>query len=357
VSRAASACRILCLLAVLAIPVSQQRETHAGPAIEGMLVLSYPPGQAGLASGSVRAGQQIASTLWRLSPLGDAHTIYKLTYTGTIVQGTSPSELMIGAAAESRDGRSVAYAAFDEGVWLMRADGSGRVRVLPPTADPAFATDFGLGFTSDGMVLAWYACCTVHEVGIIQHGRLTPLLRGDDPFGMVFQDWLPGGVGMLFSHLGVDSSFDALFSTDGRGRALRSYPFPEQLATTIWQARLSPDGRSVLVAYSPRPAATPDSDVTIAVVNLKTLQHRTLIQGAADNLGSPTWSPDGTRIAYVACPSTRDTGCPAHDGWLMDADGTHRHDVTHGALGDVRAVTWRPGALFASPSFATPWMP
>jgi len=355
-SRAALVCRILCLFAVLALPVSQQRETHASSTNEGMLVLSYPPGQAGLNPRSVRAGQEIASTLWRLSPLGDAHTIYKLAYTGTSVQAMDPGYLMVGAVAESRDGRSIAYAAFSEGVWLMRADGSGRVRVLP-AMDPAFSTDYGLGFTPDGAVLAWYACCMEHEVGIIQHGRLMPLLRGDDPFAMVFQDWLPGGAGLLFSHFGADSSFDALFSTDGRGGALRPYPFPEQLAATIWQARFSPDGRSLLVAYSPRPGGTPGSDVTIAVVNLKTLQHRTLIQGAADNLGSPTWSPDGTRIAYLACPNTRETGCPAHDVWLMDADGTHRHDVTHGALGDVRAVTWRPGALFALPSATTPWMP
>lgn len=88
----------------------------------------------------------------------------------------------------------------------------------------------------------------------------------------------------------------------------------------------------------------------IAVVNPDgsglTVLHR---QPAATwvNEYSPKWSPDRSEIAFVR-PSHRGSG--SAQIWLMDADGTHRRQLTHlsptGPLqlssGDGTAIDWAP---------------
>jgi WD40 repeat protein len=244
----------------------------------------------------------------------------------------------------------IAYASADDGVWLMQVDGSHHRQILPP-GDPGMVEDYGLGFTPDSRVLAWDACCTEHTVALIERGKLIPVIQGDDPFPLVFQDWLPSGSGILFSHPDLDPDYDALYSTGKAGYALREYRLTHHLATAIWQARFSPDGRFLLLAYSTGPVSIQVHTVTIAVLDIRNGQRHVLLQGLADNLGSPTWSPDGKQIAYVACPTPREQRCPVHDIWVMDADGSHRRNVTRGALADVQAVSWTPGALSPLPRF------
>ncbi len=54
----------------------------------------------------------------------------------------------------------------------------------------------------------------------------------------------------------------------------------------------------------------------------------------ADGAG-PSWSPDGSRIAYVAGTEGN------HDLWVMNADGTDAHRITDTPDDDV-TVTWSP---------------
>ncbi len=53
----------------------------------------------------------------------------------------------------------------------------------------------------------------------------------------------------------------------------------------------------------------------------------------------PDWSPDGSRIAYVA---TR-RGGPGGDIWIMNADGSDQHPITTGP-DNLLGTAWSPDA-------------
>src|SRR5262249_48322224 len=55
----------------------------------------------------------------------------------------------------------------------------------------------------------------------------------------------------------------------------------------------------------------------------------------------PDWSPDGHRIAYLADTHGITDVTPSWgDIWVMDADGTHQHAITHGA--SYYGTAWSP---------------
>jgi Tol biopolymer transport system component len=57
--------------------------------------------------------------------------------------------------------------------------------------------------------------------------------------------------------------------------------------------------------------------------------------------GRPAWSPDGGTIVYVSRPNSNYAG--KADIYLMDADGSSPRDLTHGGLNEVNAdPTWSP---------------
>jgi dipeptidyl aminopeptidase/acylaminoacyl peptidase len=53
-------------------------------------------------------------------------------------------------------------------------------------------------------------------------------------------------------------------------------------------------------------------------------------------ISSVTWSPDGRKIAYVACDDVEDEGCVL---FVVDADGRHRHKVLK-QLTSTASIAW-----------------
>jgi TolB protein len=92
----------------------------------------------------------------------------------------------------------------------------------------------------------------------------------------------------------------------------------------------SPDGRSIVYQSSPGV----DSELTaIFVIRSDGTGERQLTNGSTSE-GFPAWSPDGSRIAYSA----------GEQLWIMDADGSDAHPVTHCRLPCVAdiAPAWAP---------------
>jgi Tol biopolymer transport system component len=64
--------------------------------------------------------------------------------------------------------------------------------------------------------------------------------------------------------------------------------------------------------------------------------HRTLFAPRPTNFGSPTWSPDGRRIAFTAFQ-----GAENRDVWIVDADGSGLHRLVKTPLFEGE-VDWSP---------------
>lgn len=70
-----------------------------------------------------------------------------------------------------------------------------------------------------------------------------------------------------------------------------------------------------------------------------------MLADAADaSLGEPTWSPDGSRIAYVrtATENTETGRVTRSHVWVMNADGSNRVALTGDLAGNQNTPAWSP---------------
>lgn len=99
--------------------------------------------------------------------------------------------------------------------------------------------------------------------------------------------------------------------------------------------QISPDGRSIAYVRHTNDIMTDAPDSSIWLIDVASGTQTPLVSGAGSH-GSPRWSPDGTRIAYV---STQSGGGPElHVRWMQS-----------GASANITALPEAPGSIGWSP--------
>jgi len=237
----------------------------------------------------------------------------------------------------SPDGSQVQIFCCDEPVAAHLIDPvSGNVRTLP-LPDPALEAHCGFAWSPDGRRLA----CEVFGVeddhlngiysirtsdgGGLQ--RITTSPGGDDIPG----DYSPDGTRMVFTRSSAEGDA-GLFVTDVDEAGLRELTDPDRPLVDISPGSWSPTGDQILFAAR----RNEDHHKTIWVVNADgSSLHELAIDPTCGGLWSepeaigcysPTWSPDGRRIAFV-----RSTPAGVDDGiFIVNADGSGLVRVTDG---------------------------
>jgi dipeptidyl aminopeptidase/acylaminoacyl peptidase len=105
----------------------------------------------------------------------------------------------------------------------------------------------------------------------------------------------------------------------------------------IQEPQISPDGSAVAVVVI-RPNFKADSyDTTLELVNIATRSRRALTHGR-DGIGFPRWSPDGSRIAFIAQTGGSDSSAQV---FVLPMSGGEPSQITS-APNDVQQIDWSP---------------
>ena len=187
----------------------------------------------------------------------------------------------------SPGGRRLAFAGRG-GIWVARADGSGRRRV---TSAPRRGLDDEPSWTPDGRRIVFHREWERNEeldltvdlyVLDLRTGRVERLTQTPDDWEFD-PDWSPDGRHVVFSRGDGDGADDGLFLLNvSSGRTTR-LARGALLATPRW----SPDGRRI--AYA--------AGSGIVVIGRDGQGRRTLVRQRS--VSALSWSPDGSRIAYT----------------------------------------------------------
>jgi Tol biopolymer transport system component len=239
-------------------------------------------------------------------------------------------------------------------IWLMDSDGRNRVQLTEPSRPEVDASgSTSPAWSPDGTLIAYSSSGEATredqrdlEIYVMRaDGSETRRLTNDQILDAA-PAWSPDGKSIAFAHIPGSGNEDAdgvivVMDADGRGRAqVTRHPNTLDIVFDS-QPAWSPDGR--LIAFT-RATFTPDGQVRFAIQTIDPTGtgERLLIEDAAE----PAWSPDGTNIVFT---STRDRfgetcfhDCsPSGEIYVARADGTNPRRLTI-SQADDHSPTWAP---------------
>ena len=153
--------------------------------------------------------------------------------------------------------------------------------------------------------------------------------------------WSPDG--SLIAYFGYEDGERGLFFADPDGSERQEYPWPPDEGVHLQGLQWSPDGSRVLLAARASPSSGTEGYPLLISSRPDGTDAHVVHPPTVSTVGG-SWSPDGTRIAYIADQDTPGVV----EIYTSAPDGSNNHKVSHelpdGA--DLRGYAWSPdGAL------------
>ncbi len=231
--------------------------------------------------------------------------------------------------AWSYDGKQIAYASRTRGgppqIWAMNADGRNKRQITFVAAGalmPSWSRDGALAF-----VTASHQNPRNIQIWMMQSLSSTPHpVTSDDTFNYAAM-LSPDGTKVAFTRVLNNDEHREIFVANVDGTNVRQLTFPSDpnspdANVPTW----SPDGTKIAFfsGFEAGNAVPGTNSQQVSVMNAdgsnrRVLTHCTVPCMAADN---PAWSPDGTMIIYERGASGQGTHT-----WIMNADGSNAREL------------------------------
>jgi Tol biopolymer transport system component len=256
--------------------------------------------------------------------------IYVMRADGSNQVNLSNNAAIDAGPAWSPDGTKIAFHSDRDGrfqIYVTNADGSGVTRLTHDSASDVEAT-----WSPDGSKIA-FASGTAggSQIDVMNADGSGVVGLTSDLQGDAEPAWSPDGSKIAFSNGQLK-----VINADGTG------------ATTLtsgWNPQWSPDGSSIAfhrVNHTNR-ALCSQSPCTQSFYVIKAdgsgllqLEHNLSYGGVTSDVG-PSWSPDGSRVAFVSTP----TSGGARELYVANVDGSGLIDLTQGS-GAGFYPAWKP---------------
>jgi dipeptidyl aminopeptidase/acylaminoacyl peptidase len=132
--------------------------------------------------------------------------------------------------------------------------------------------------------------------------------------------------------------FTRLWQLDVATRELRCVTTADQ---QVWDAAWSPDGAQFALIVSAEPYEWSWYQAKLARVPAAGGTPEVVVDPAPRQIGTPVWSPDSTRIAYLSS-SWSDRGAEGGDLYVVPAAGGAAVNLSADYRGSVRWMEWQP---------------
>ena len=268
---------------------------------------------------------------------------------GGFVAGDGISEIVF-----SPDGTKAAFTDLNTGaLWVANADGTSARQITTPVRQTNnYSADFGPTWSPDGSTVFFSRetiSSTVSKTAEVlmsmpaAGGTAKAVLPTSDAGGDLDASLSPDGTKLAFT--AMDANFvPSVVVADAKTLArITTVPL-------AWGPAYSPDGKSLaMTTVATMQAANADVSVGSPTgTGLKT------VTKGQDIAGAPTWSPDGTRLAFpvVAGPSG------GFDILIQDVATSQQARLSGATAGSAAVLSWQNGPSYTGPlSKPTPITP
>jgi Tol biopolymer transport system component/predicted Ser/Thr protein kinase len=242
----------------------------------------------------------------------------------------------------SPDGEWIAFERED-GLWLIRPDGSDARRVLPNKPNEFYAAIPAWSPDSQRLALLNFSKAGT-EVWVINADGSDPrmIYAAEQAFDGGYVSWSPDGQWIHWKRGKGGVSSDVIVPADGKGepQMLASYPVPDWWHTGFWPQW----GRSQAVSTAQcRIAYEQGGDIFVQNCDGTGAHRITSLATDKSSPGSAAWSPDGEYLVFQSGHESQ----PDESGWvppnlyIVRADGSGLKPLTTGNHSDLFPA-WSP---------------